>query len=217
MASARQGLVLALDQGGQSSRALVFDARGAVLARAARGVGEARPAPQRVEQDPDELVRSLVEAAGEALGSLGARRGELVAAGLATQRSSLACWERASGRALAPVLSWQDTRAAEGLVRFEPDAEEIARRTGLRLSPHYGASKLAWCLEHLAAVRDARAAGTLAAGPLASFLAARLCAERPCLADAANATRTLLFDPERGDWDDWLLERFAIPRASRSS
>ncbi len=205
--------MLALDQGGQSSRALVFDERGALLARAARTVAEARPGPARVEQDPEELVRSLREAADEAVGALGARRGELAAAGLATQRSSLACWERASGRALAPILSWQDTRAAGWLARFEPDAAEISRRTGLRLSPHYGASKLAWCLEHVEAVRAAREAGTLAAGPLASFLAARLCAERPCVADAANATRTLLFDPASADWDDWLLARFGIPRA----
>jgi glycerol kinase len=199
-------LVLALDQGGQSSRACVFDGRGALLAQASVPVAESRPAPGRVEQDPEELVDSLRTAAEQALREVGSR--EVSACGLATQRASLACWDKGSGRALAPILSWQDTRAADWLARFEPDAREIERRTGLRLSPHYGASKIAWCLEHVAHVR-----ASLACGPLASFLAFRLLEERPLVADAANATRTLLFGLAQNDWDPWLLERFGIPRA----
>ena len=206
-------LVLALDQGGQSSRACVFDGRGALLVQASVPVAESRPAPGRVEQDPEELVASLRTAAERALRELGARAADVSACGLATQRSSLACWDKASGQALAPIFSWQDTRAADRLARLEPDAREIERRTGLRLSPHYGASKLAWCLEHVEAVRAARARGTLACGPLASFLAMRLLDERPFVADAANATRTLLYGLAQNDWDPWLLERFGIPRA----
>jgi glycerol kinase len=200
-------LVLALDQGGQSSRACVFDARGELLARAAVPVGESRPSPERVEQDAEELVASLRSAAEAALLALGERAGEIGACGLATQRSSLACWDRQSGRPLAPVLSWQDRRGAAWLARFEPDAAEIERRTGLRLSPHYGASKIAWCLENLAQT------SALVCGPLASFLAFRLLEERPLVADAANATRTLLFSLESADWDPWLLARFGVPRA----
>ena len=201
-------LVLALDQGGQSSRACVFDARGDVLAQASVPVAESRPAPERVEQDPEELVASLRSAAEQALGALGARADAVSACGLATQRSSLACWDTTTGRALAPILSWQDRRAADWLRRFEPDAREIERRTGLRLSPHYGASKIVWCLEHIEHDR-----ATLVCGPLASFLAFRLLEERPLVADAANATRTLLFGFEQADWDPWLLARFGIPRA----
>jgi len=201
------GLVLALDQGGQSSRACVFDARGELIAQASRPVAESHPAPDRVEQDPEQLVASLRAAAEEALLSLGPRAAEVRACGLATQRSSLACWDRLSGRALAPILSWQDRRAADWLARFEPDAREIERRTGLRLSPHYGVSKIAWCLEHLAPPR----AG-LVCGPLASFLAFRLLEERPLVADAANATRTLCYGLDLADWDPWLLARFGIPR-----
>src|SRR5689334_10090931 len=199
-------LVLALDQGGQSSRACVFDARGELLAQASVPVAEARPGPGRVEQDPEELVASLRSAADQALRQIGSR--EVSACGLATQRSSLACWDKATGRALAPILSWQDTRAADWLARFEPDAREVERRTGLRLSPHYGASKIAWCLANMRLEPE-----SLACGPLASFLAFRLLEERPLVADAANATRTLLFGLEEADWDPWLLERFGIPRA----
>jgi len=201
-------LVLALDQGGQSSRACVFDARGELLAQASVPVAESRPAPDRVEQDPEELVASLRAAAERVLRELGARAADVGACGLATQRSSLACWDKATGRALAPILSWQDTRAAGWLGNFEPDAREIERRTGLRLSPHYGASKIVWCLEHIEHER-----ATLACGPLASFLAFRLLEQRPLVADAANATRTLLFGLAGNDWDPWLLERFGIPRA----
>lgn len=199
--------VLALDQGGHASRALVFDARGDVTARAVVEVATRREG-ERVEQDPEELVASLRRAAGEALD----QGNTCHAAGLATQRSSIVCWERDSGRPLTPVISWQDRRAADRLEPLRNRAERIARVTGLRLSPHYGASKLAWCLENVIDVRRALHRGNLAAGPLASFLLARLLDEAPCLADPANAARTLLYDRERYDWSPELLEAFAIPR-----
>ncbi|MBI5362687.1 MAG: hypothetical protein HZA53_05875 [Planctomycetes bacterium] len=212
MTAPDDALVLALDQGGQSSRALVFDARGYVVAQAARAVGERRDGDDRVEQDPEELVRSLALCAEEVVHALGKDAARLACAGLATQRSSIACWDRSSGAALAPVLSWQDRRAAAELARFTADEADVVARTGLRLSPHYGASKLAWCLAHVDAVRDARAQSTLALGPLASFLAFRLLAERPLVADPANASRTLLWNLARGDWDDVLCARFGVPR-----
>jgi len=204
-------LYLALDQGGSSSRALVFDAAGAVVARAHCTVGEARPAPERVEQDGEELVRSLQQVTADVLGQLGPRAAHLAAAGLATQRSSLAAWSRRDGRALAPVLSWQDRRAAAWLARFAPDEADIVARTGLRLSPHYGASKFAWLLEHDAAVRAARAREELVLGPLASFLVFRLSRARPCVADPANASRTLLWSLATRDWDPSLAQRFGVP------
>lgn len=208
-------LVLALDQGGRSSRAIAFDASGAVVARASREVGEARSGPaetERVEQDAEELVRSLEDAVADVARALGPRVERVVAAGLATQRSSIACFDRASGRALSPAISWQDRRAGERLARVASREDEIVERTGLRLSPHYGATKLAWCLDELADVREARADGRLALGPLASFLAHRLLVERPIVADPANASRTLLWNVERGDWDDELCALFGVPR-----
>jgi glycerol kinase len=205
-------LVLALDQGGHASRALVFDGEGRVRARALVEVAEIRSGDDRVEQDAVELVRSLEEAAARALDELAP--GDTIArAGLATQRSSLVCWDRRTGDALSPVLSWQDRRAANWLARFEPRAAEIRERTGLRLSPHYGASKLRWCLDHLEPVACANAEGRLAAGPLASFLAARLSGAGGARVDPANAQRTLLYSLAKGDWDPALLELFGIPRA----
>jgi len=134
-------------------------------------------------------------------------------AGFAVQRSSLACWDAHDGRPLAPVISWQDRRNAAWLKGLARKADEVHQLTGLPLSPHYGASKLRWCLDHLPEVRAAAAQSRLRAGPLASYLLHRLLAERPMLADAANAARTLLWSPFKRDWSDELLELFGIPRA----
>ena len=201
-------LLLALDQGGSSSRAIVFDRRGAVVASAAVPVAERREGEDRVEQDPEELVESLRRAVRDCLSGLGH---PIACAGLATQRSSVVAWDRESGEALSPVLSWQDRRAARRLDALAARADEIRERTGLRLSPHYGATKLAWCLEHLEPVRRARERSRLVLGPLASFLAFRLLAERPLAADPANASRTLLWSLERQDWDPELGRAFGVP------
>lgn len=214
-------LVLALDQGGHASRAIAFDAAGQEIASALVSVGELRAGPDVVEQDPEELVASLEHCIASVARELGARAASLSAAALATQRSSIVAWERTSGRALTPVISWQDRRAWRELEALTPHANEIARRTGLRLSPHYGASKLAWCLEHVDAVRRARDAGTLVLGPLSSFLAFRLSRERPLAVDPANASRTLLWNVETRDWDEQLcawfgVERAWLPRCERS-
>ena len=207
----REGeLVLALDQGGHASRAIVFDARGEVRARELVEVGERRAGADRVEQEPRELVRSLERAIEGALARV-APGERVVRAGLATQRSSAVCWDRRGGRALTPVLSWQDRRAAAWLARFDGRAEDVRARTGLRLSPHYGASKLRWCLDHVEAVREAAARDRLALGPVASFLAFRLCRERPLVADPANAQRTQLYSIAAFDWDPELCDLFGVP------
>lgn len=210
---AAKALYLAIDQGGQGSRVLVFNGRGEVRVEASRPCAVQHPAPQCVEHDPEELLGSVREALREALQALGRRRAAIAGAGLATQRSSIVCWDRTSGQALSPVLSWQDTRAHEWLAGFAAHAEELHARTGLRLSAHYGASKLRWCLDRLEAVRAAQARGRLAWGPVASFLLFHLLEERPLLVDPANASRTLLWNLHTRDWDPELLALFDLPRA----
>src|SRR4030095_11609205 len=139
-----------------------------------------------------------------------ARARDIVAAGLACQRSTVVCWDRADGRALSPALSWQDRREAGFLEQLSDRAGWIRERTGLVLSPHYGANKLRWCLETLPEVRAAAASDRLAAGPLASFLASRLLPEQPVCVDPSNAARTLLFDPATQDWVPELLDAFRV-------
>jgi glycerol kinase len=204
-------LFLAIDQGTHASRALVFDGRGALLAQGEQAIGLVRPRPDWAEQDGEEVVASLRVAAERALAALGARARDVVAAGLASQRSNAVCWDVQSGAPLSPIFSWQDRRAHAWLRRFEARAEDVHRKTGLFLSPHYGASKLRWSLDTLPAVREALAAGRLAWGPMTSFLTFRLLAERPLLADPQCAARTQLWNLHTRDWDASLLEMFGLP------
>lgn len=206
-------LFLALDQGGSASRALVFDGEGHELTSSRIEVAEQRPRSGWVEQDPETVVASLRRVATAALLQLDpAQRGQVQACGLSCQRSSLLCWDRESGIALSPVLSWQDTRAADWLAAQALDAEAIRASTGLYPNAHFGLSKMRWCLDHLDKVRQAAADGRLLIGPLAAYLAFRLLHQRPCVVDPANASRTLLFDLAGGDWNHELLARFGIER-----
>ena len=212
-ASPAEALYLTLDQGGHSSRALVFSSQGALIASAQASVTTRSPQPGWVEQDADELLVSLRNVIAQVHAALGPRAAQVRAAGLATQRSNIVCWDRASGAALSPALSWQDRRAQRWLERLECDDAWLHARTGLRRSPHYGAGKLRWCLDHLPDVQRAAAERRLCCGPLAAYLVANLCKERPCVVDPANAARTLLWNLDARDWDVELLHLFGIDRA----
>lgn len=212
--TAREPLFLALDQGGHASRALVFDRAGTRVSAGVSAIDVLHPRPEWIEHDPERVVESLSAAMRQALVPLGEKAGRITCAGLATQRSSIVCWDRHSGAALSPVISWQDRRAQAWLAQFAAQADRIQAITGLRLSPHYGASKLRWCLDHLPAVATARRDGRLAFGPLASFLSFRLLDEHPLYADAVNAARTQLWGLDARDWDPGLLTLFGIPRAA---
>jgi glycerol kinase len=201
---------LALDQGGHASRALLFDAGGRELGEARVPIATRRIGDDRVEHDPEELVTSLREAATQVLAA-GAGRALPVATGLATQRSSIVCWDRRTGAALSPVLSWQDRRAAAALEPLREHADTVRRLSGLPLSAHYGASKIRWCVDHLPAVRDAARRGDLRVGPLATFLAGRL-SGTAARVDPANGSRTQLWDAALADWSAELLELFGVSR-----
>lgn len=200
--------MLALDLGGQSARAVVFDDAGAVVAEAGAPIETGHPGEARVEHDPGQVVGAL-RAAIDGVAGAG---GDVVAAGLATQRSSIVCWNRTDGTPLSPVISWQDRRGADQVKALASHAAGVRAATGLVLSPHYGASKLRWCLDNLPGVARAHADGTLAFGPIASFALFRLLDERPLLVDAANASRTQLWDFRSRDWSPQLLELFGVPR-----
>jgi glycerol kinase len=182
-----------------------------MVAAAKRAVATRRIGAHRVEHDPEEMVASFDQAIASVLAAV-PRTTRIEAAGLATQRSSLVCWDRRSGEPLSPVLSWQDRRTHAWMRRMRAAAARVHRRTGLVLSPHYGASKLRWCRDHLPAVRRAGAEGRLAWGPLASFLTFRLLAERPHVVDPVHASRTLLWSLRRNAWDPRLLSLFGLPR-----
>ena len=205
-------LILAIDQGTHATRALVLDARGAIVAGGEQEVALVRPREDWAEQDGDALVASVHAAIAQARATFGGRGREIAVAGLSSQRASCICWDRASGAPLSPVFSWQDRRMHAWIDSLRDHGDDVHRRTGLFLSPHYGASKLRWALEHLPPVARALADGRLAWGPLASFLAFRLLRERPLAADPQCAARTQLWNLHSRDWDPELLRLFGLPR-----
>ncbi len=203
-------LHLALDQSGSMSRALIFDSRGQLRAKAEQPVQTFRTHDQRVEHDPIEVVQALTAVTLEVCKQIG-KQASIRNAGLAAQRSSIVCWDRITGEPLSNVLSWQDRRAADHISSFGKYRNLIHRETGLMLSPHYGMGKLSWCLNNVSAVSESLARGRLAFGPLASFLTHRLVKEKPLLVDPANASRSLLLDIKNLQWSEQLLDLFKIP------
>jgi glycerol kinase len=202
---------VAIDQGGHATRATAYDARGALEGAAFVTIATQNNALGHVEHDADEIIASVTTALAELAELVPVAR--WAAAGFAVQRSSLVCWNAADARPLSPVISWQDRRNAAWLKGLSRRAAEVHELTGLPLSPHYGASKLRWCLDHLPEVRAAASRRVLNAGPLASYLLHRVLTERPVVADAATAARTLLWSPYERDWSEELLALFGIPRA----
>jgi glycerol kinase len=206
---------LALDQGTSSSRALVFDERGRIKATARRELAVRYPRPGWVEQDALELWASQREAAEGALSEAGLKVRNVTALGLANQRETTVIWERESGEPVAPAIVWQDRRTAsqcEALAR-QGATESVRAKTGLRLDPYFSATKIGWMLDRVEGARERAERGELAFGTVDSWLLWKLTEGRVHATDVTNASRTLLFDIERLDWDGELLEMFDIPRA----
>jgi len=204
-----QDVYVAIDQGGHATRAVAYDQHGRRLASAFAGVETRRNALGHVEHDGEDLVAS-VRTALAGLASL-IPAGRWLGAGLGVQRSTVACWDRETGAVLAPVISWQDRRHAAWLAQLSRSGHRVHALTGLPLSPHYGASKIRWCLDHVPAVRSTADEARLCAGPLASLLLHRLLEEHPVVCDEANASRTQLWSPATRTWSPELLGLFGIP------
>jgi len=157
-------------------------------------------------------LQSIRDSLADVMSQLGDEARFIQAAGLATQRSNVVCWDRTTGAALSPIISWQDSRAHAWLRELNLDRDDVHRTTGLFPSAHYGASKLHWCLHNIQAVTQAQQEGRLMCGPMSSFLVRHLVTEQHCYADPVNASRTLLWHIQHRDWDDSLLQQFGIAR-----
>jgi glycerol kinase len=207
-------VILALDQGTTSSRALVFDAAGAQLAMAQRELHQIYPFPGWVEHDPVEIWESQRAVAVEALAAAGVAARDVAALGITNQRETVVVWERSSGRPIANAIVWQDRRTAAACGQLRRDGLEalVAERTGLTLDPYFSATKLAWLLDRVPGARSAAAAGRLACGTIDTWLMWNLTGGGVHATDATNASRTLLYGLAAGDWDAELLARFAVPR-----
>jgi glycerol kinase len=207
--------ILALDQGTTSSRSLLFDAGGNVVALAQRELAQHFPKPGWVEHDPIEILDSQLFTVAAVLEQARLTPRDILAVGITNQRETTVLWDRATGLPLAPAIVWQDRRTADACaaLRAAGVGEEIAARTGLLLDPYFSGTKLAWLLDSIPGARTRAERGELAFGTIDSWIVYHLSARRHHITDATNASRTLLFDLDRGDWDDRLLELLRVPRA----
>ena len=206
--------VLALDQGTTSSRALVFDHAGTVRAVAQQEFRQIFPQPGWVEHDAGEIWATQSGVMHEALARAGIGARDVAAIGITNQRETTVLWDRATGQPVAHAIVWQDRRTASLCddLRAAGHAGMIARKTGLVLDAYFSGTKLKWLLDHVAGARDRAVRGELAFGTIDAWLVWNLTRGAAHVTDPSNASRTLLFDIHRGDWDDELLALFDIPR-----
>jgi glycerol kinase len=205
--------LLAIDQGTTSTRALVFDARGAVLGAARRELPQAYPQPGWVEQDAGRIGEDTVACVREALARAGHAARDVLALGITNQRETTILWERRSGRPIHPAIVWQDRRTSDFCARHDERSGWLAERTGLLLDPYFSATKIAWILDHVPGARARAEKGELAFGTVDSWLLWQLTGGRVHATDATNASRTLLFDIRSQAWDPELLAFFGVPAA----
>ena len=213
MADATGKVVLALDTGTTSGRALVIDAGGVVLASDQKQAGLSTPQPGWVEQDAEELWQAQLATARGALEKAGLTAADVAGIGIANQRETTIIWDRATSQPVAPAIVWQDRRTADFCEQLRGAGAEalVRRKTGLLLDPYFSGTKIRWLLDNVPGVRERAEAGTLAFGTVDSWMAWRLSGGRRHVTDATNASRTLLYDIREGRWDDELLELFGVP------
>jgi glycerol kinase len=206
--------LLALDQGTTSSRAIVFDESANVVAMRQQVFGQHYPRSGWVEHDPEEIWSSQLAVAEGVLQAAGLQPHEIVALGITNQRETIVAWDKVTGRALHQAIVWQDRRTASACDKLRADGREpmVVEKTGLLLDPYFSASKIAWLLQHVAAVRQAADDDRLACGTIDAWLVYRLTGGRLHVTDASNASRTQLMNIHDGDWDDELLDCFGVPR-----
>ncbi len=206
--------ILALDQGTTSSRALVFDRQGQVVAMAQQEFGQHFPQAGWVEHDAAEIWSSQLAVARQALQRAGLGAHQMRALAITNQRETTVLWDRRTGEPVAPAIVWQDRRTAAQCDALRTRwAARIQRKTGLVLDAYFSATKLQWLLDHVPGARKRAEAGELAFGTIDSWLLWNLTGGRVHATDASNAARTLLFNIHTLQWDDELLRLFNIPHA----
>jgi glycerol kinase len=205
--------VLALDQGTTSSRAILFDRAGALAALAQKEFRQYYPQAGWVEHDPMEILASQMACAAEALAKANAKPRDVAAIGITNQRETVIVWDRATGRPIHPAIVWQDRRTAALCKELEERGagESVAAKTGLVLDPYFSATKIKWILDHVEGARARASRGELAFGTVDSWLIWNLTGGKRHVTDVTNASRTLLFNIVKGEWDAELLRLFDIP------
>ena len=208
-----QPVILAIDQGTTSTRAIVFDRDGSPRGSDQRELPQIFPADGWVEHDPERIWQDTLGVMKGAIAKAGIEASHIAAIGITNQRETSVVWDRASGKPIANAIVWQDRRGAplcEKIVAAG-HAPLIAERTGLIVDSYFSATKIAWLLEHVPGARELAKQGKLAFGTIDCFLLWRLTGGKVHATDASNASRTMLFDIRKQRWDPDLLELFGVP------
>src|SRR2546421_1687123 len=207
--------VLALDQGTTSSRAIVFDERGAAQASAKKEFRQHFPQPGWVEHDCGEILRTQLACARAALKKAKLAPKRVAAIGITNQRETTVVWDRRTGNPVHRAIVWQDRRTAarcDALKREGLD-KTVQAKTGLVIDPYFSATKIEWLLDNVAGLRARAEQGDLAFGTVDTWLAWQLSGGELHVTDPSNASRTMLYDIHRGEWDEELLRMFRVPRS----
>jgi glycerol kinase len=204
-------VILALDQGTTSSRAIAFDRETLVLASAQEEFPQIYPRPGWVEHDPQAIWDSQRRMLEEVRGKVE----DIKAIGITNQRETTLLWDRESGKPVHNAIVWQDRRTTEFCRKLEEagHAPLVAERAGLRIDPYFAGTKLRWLLDHVKGARERAEAGELAFGTVDSWLIWNLTGGKTHVTDATNASRTMMYDIHRNIWDEELLEMLDVPKA----
>jgi glycerol kinase len=207
-------VIVVIDAGTTSTRALAFAPDGAVLASAQHAITQHYPRPGWVEHDAGEIWHHTLAAVREVAGQVGGTA-RIAAIGITNQRETVVAWDKASGEPLARAIVWQDRRTADACAALRKAGHEpdVQKRTGLLLDPYFSATKIRWLIDHEEAVRAAAARGTLALGTIESWLVFRLTGGAH-ISDASNASRTSLLPLTGASWDAGLCDLFGVPLAA---
>lgn len=210
----KEKYILSLDQGTTSSRAIIFNHRGEVCAKAQKEIEQIFPTPGWVEHNPIEIWSTQLAVASEAIAKLGIHADEIAGIGIANQRETTIVWSRKTGKPIYNAIVWQDHRTAgvcDELIKKGYD-KLVKQKTGLELDAYFSATKISWILDNVAGARSRAENGELAFGTVDSWLIWNLTDGSAHLTDISNASRTMLFNIHTLEWDEELLSLFCVPR-----
>jgi glycerol kinase len=207
--------ILSLDQGTSSSRSVIFNAAGKEVAVSKKEFTQIYPEPGLVEHDAETIWETQLSTIRDVMMQVNITTKDIAGIGIANQRETVVVWDRATGKPIHNAIVWQDRRTSQICQELkDAGVDKVIRSlTGLTADPYFSATKVRWILDNVAGAREKAQKGTLCMGTIDSWLIWNLTDGKTHVTDATNASRTLLYNIRTGDWDDDLLEMFAVPRS----